>query len=439
MIIVLGITGDLARRKLLPALYNLEAAGQLPDSTIIVGSSRRQVSNQEIFDRVELPDSQTAVSARFKARLRMVQFDPADETAHPELKRQLTAFGTDLAPIFYLSIPPAGLADVISKLGRSGLAGPEAKLLLEKPFGRDLVSAETLAAALQSAFSDEQIYCIDHYLAKEAVQNITVFRRKNPLFDNLLSNRYVASIYIRADEKLDIQGRSVFYEQTGALRDLIQSHLLQLLAETAMTLQPEAADGRAIAAAKLAFLESLQAPAASAAVRGQYAGYRDEVDIPASKVETFAAIKLTSQDARWQGVPFILETGKALGLKRTDITITFKSTDLTQKATQLVFDIDPDPAISLTAVVRQVGFTSRTAEQALRLNLEAANDQPEAGAYEHLFYDLLRSDKRLFVTPAQALASWRLLEPVLDNWQNSADSLQIYPKNSDGPSLAMLN
>lgn len=446
IIILLGITGDLSKRKLLPALHQLHEDGFLDDSTLILGSSRRDVAIKDI-----LADSHIsgAVSDGFAKRLRMTKFDPADESSHQKLKSTLDKLekeqGLHMQRVFYLSIPPESLSQVVNTMGQTGLATPATKIMIEKPYGHNLESAKALTAHLEQVFDETQIYRIDHYAAKEMVQNITVFRQQNHLFNQLFSNHYIASIYVRAHESIDIAGRADFYEQSGAMRDLIQSHLLQVLADTAMKL-PNSQDesDQEFHASRQAFLDSLVTPTTETvnkqAVRGQYEGYRQEVNNPSSHIETFAALELESTDPSWKGVSFILETGKALPAKLSDVTITFKSTELTDKAAELCFAIDPQHGISMTTHVKQPGFHGQSKPQIMKLSIdEAFFEQRLPEAYERIFFDALRGDQTLFVSAAEAIRCWQIVQPILDSWQGNSNGLAVYQKGSVGPSLKPLS
>ena len=442
IIILLGITGSLSRRKLLPALYQLHQDGLLDDKTVILGSSRHDVDINEVLASAHI---EGAVHDSFAGRLRMTKFEPDQPASHEILKQTLAAIeaeqGTPMQQIFYLSIPPETLSSVIATMGQTGLATPQTKIMIEKPYGHDLASAQTLTKHLEEVFNEDQIYRVDHYAAKEMVQNITVFRQQNHLFNQLFSHQYVASIYVRAREDIDIEGRVEFYEQAGALRDLIQSHLLQVLADAAMLLpdQPDASCTE-FHANRQAFLDSLVIPSPGQAVRGQYDGYRQEIGRPDSTIETFAALELTSTDPRWAGTKFVLETGKALTHKVSDVTVVFKATALTDKATQLVFNIDPSHHITMTAHVKEPGFHGQAKDQLLRLDIdEAFGQQRLPEAYERIFFDALRSDQTLFISAAEALRCWEIIQPLIDAWHNNNDGLVSYQKGSAGPSLEQLS
>lgn len=445
IIVLLGITGDLSRRKLLPALHQLHEDGYLDPNTIILGSSRRKVEIKDI-----LADSHIkgAISDGFAKRLRITQFNPDDEVSHQALKAELENIekeqGIIMQRVFYLSIPPESLVEVVATMGKTQLANSRTKIMIEKPYGHNIDSAINLTKQLEKVFDESQIFRIDHYAAKEMVQNITVFRQQNHLFNQLFNNNYIASIYIRAHESIDIAGRADFYEQSGALRDLIQSHLLQVLADTAMRLpdQPDATD-QEFHSNRLAFLNSLVAPTKETvgqqAVRGQYQGYRDEIDNQLSNTETFAAIELKSIDPDWRNVAFILETGKALPEKLSDVTITFKATELTDKAAELRFSIDPEHGISMTTHVKQPGFNGQSNPQVMKLSIEDAfTEERLPEAYERIFFDALRGDQTLFVSAGEAIRCWEIVQPILDVWHSNGDGLINYKKGSHGPSLKKL-
>lgn len=441
IIVLLGITGDLSRRKLLPALHQLHLDGFLSDKTLILGTSRRDVDIQDVLKEAHI---EGPLNDGFAKRLRMTKFEPTEADSQAAMCQTLTALekeqGMAMQRIFYLSIPPESLSQVVATMGQTGLATPQTKIMIEKPYGHDLESAKTLTSQLEKVFNEDQIYRIDHYAAKEMVQNITVFRQQNHLFNQLFSNQYVASIYVRAHESLDIEGRANFYEQTGALRDFIQSHLLQVLADTAMQL-PDQPDATATEfhCNRLAFLDSLVAPKPEQAVRGQYEGYKQAVGNQDSTIETFAALELTSTDPRWTGVSFILETGKALPRKISDVTVVFKATQLTEKASQLMFEIDPAHHIVMTANVKTPGFHGQAQDQPMTLNVdEAFGEERLPEAYERIFFDALRGDQTLFLSAPEAIRSWELVQPLLNAWQNNADGLVSYPKGSAGPALKTL-
>jgi glucose-6-phosphate 1-dehydrogenase len=317
---------------------------------------------------------------------------------------------------------------LVELLGESGLAGvPDTKLLLEKPFGTDLESAQELIDGIKQHFSEEQVYRIDHYLAKETTQNVVVFRSSNALFKRSWNNNFIERIEITAAEKISVEGRAGFYEQTGALRDFIQSHLLQLAALTLMEL-PKNGAWDTIPKKRLQALRQLNMP--TNVVRGQYDGYRAEVESPKSLVETFVSLTFTSRDPRWWGVPITLTTGKALHEKVTEIRIIFKQED-THEANQLVMRIQPNEGVEVYLWAKRPGY-----EQDLQqVTLDFSYSQHFAGAnlpdaYERVFVDAMRSNRSLFTTSEEVLETWRVLDQVQHNWEMHTDDLIAYKPGS---------
>ncbi|MGH7193501.1 MAG: glucose-6-phosphate dehydrogenase, partial [Candidatus Saccharimonadales bacterium] len=314
----------------------------------------------------------------------------------------------------------------------AGLSGSQSRLLLEKPFGYDLKSAEDLIKLLSEDFKENQIYRIDHYLAKETAQNLLAFRMHNPIFVPLWSCSHIQRVHVRAFETIGIEGRAGFYEQTGALRDFVQSHLMQLLSITLMDV-PADMGSQAIHEAKQKFLEGLEPADPQGAVRGQYDGYRSEVGNPSSDVETYAALRLRHDSERWKDTEVLLETGKGLDSKTTDITVEFK-TPHERRRNSLVFRIQPDEGISLDLVVKEPGFTDRMEHAALDFRYhDTFSDRQHIDAYERVLMDAVRGDRSLFASDREVLATWRVLQPVLDVWQSSGDGLAGYPLGSQGP------
>jgi glucose-6-phosphate 1-dehydrogenase len=296
---------------------------------------------------------------------------------------------------------------------------------VEKPFGHDLASAQELIKVTASQFQEEQIYRIDHYLAKETAQNIITFRFENPLFEAVWNNRHVSGIDILASEKIGIEGRAVFYEQQGALRDFIQNHLLQLLAITTMN-EPDRLDSAGIHEKKLQLLDAIMPADPSQARRGQYAGYRDEVQNPDSNVETFAAIHTGIDNNRWRGVPVTIRTGKALAERKTTITFTFKKDTTGLVANTLQFRIQPDEGIALHLLAKKPGFDHELLPVAMDFAYNQHFDGVEPAAYERVLLDAVRGDRTLFASGPEVLAAWRIVEPVVQAWNTSGDGLQVY-------------
>lgn len=459
-IVIFGITGDLATRKLLPALYELEKNQLLHDKTRILGVTRREVDLAALLAKastgIRAMDGRIShqVLERLSHKVELYRMNAAMPDGYPGLKDYLDQIedevGLCTSRIFYLSVPPQVSTPIIKHLGEQRLNlgceqhGAKARLLLEKPFGFDVTTAEELIAITTKHFDESQIFRIDHYLAKETVQNIVTFRFRNPIFEDIWNNHHIKSIEIAADEQLDIEGRANFYEQTGALRDLIQSHLLHVMSVVMMDRPADIVSPDDIHRSRLALLESIEpVPAdqlASRVVRGQYQGYTNEADNPTSSVETFAALKLYSRAKSWQDVPIYLRTGKALAAKQTYITVCFRPKNGDHDHTnQLRFAIQPDEGIVIELWVKKPGFKRVLQTASMSFSYQQTFDENgHPDAYERVLVDAMRGDHTLFATSEEVMAAWHILQPVLDAWSASSTDLQKYAKGSDGPDLTPL-
>jgi len=437
VLVIFGITGDLAQRKLLPALYQLAKAGELPEKMRIVGVSRRDVSKDDVFAElstfVNEPDYDAQVEQHLKNHTEMRQMDLVDRGAYEALLARVREIEAEMGEpgsrLYYLSIPSQAFTPIIRLLGETGhnspLVGSQElpRLLIEKPFGYDLASARELVAVLGEHFAEGQVYRIDHYVAKETVQNILTFRFKNPLFESIWNNRHIDHISVVAHEKIDIEGRADFYEQTGALRDFIQNHLLQLLAIVTMA-RPPHLTSEDIHQQKLTLLEAIKPVApdeiAEMAVRGQYEGYREEVRNLDSNIETFAHVKLWIDNEQWTGVPVVLETGKALQEKSTEISICFRQPeDATEEQNKLVFRIQPKEGITLHLQIKQPGIKNITDGADMEFDYARSFNQRPAEAYERVIVDAIRGDQTLFATSAEVIRSWEIVEHALEQWSRT--------------------
>jgi glucose-6-phosphate 1-dehydrogenase len=424
ILVIVGISGDLAKRKLLPALRQIAQAGALPQQFRIVGLVRRKLTIDDV-----LPEGDQAF---LRDHTELFELDMTDAQEYERLGKHLKAleagFGTPAQRLFYLAVPPQVSQPLVDALGESGLAKvPHTKLLLEKPFGTDMVSAQELVDGITRHFAEEQVYRIDHYLAKETAQNIVVFRSGNALFKRSWNKDFIERIDIIAAEKITVEGRAGFYEQTGALRDFVQSHLLQLAALILMDL-PKVGDWAAIPQKRLQALTQLTAP--TNVVRAQYNGYRAEVESPKSLVETFVSLTLGSHDPKWQGVPITLTTGKALSEKSTEIRITYKQ-DESGEANQLVLRIQPNEGVELSLWAKRPGYSRDLQHVTLDFSYQQhfANDTlPDA--YERVFVDAMRSDRSLFTTSEEVMATWRVLDPIQQTWDMHDDDLATYDPGS---------
>lgn len=425
IIVVVGITGDLSRRKLLPAIEKIVDSQAAPCDLRVIGITRKNVSVKDVLDQMS---EQTDF---LSTHLEMYQMDLTNPDDYKKLDDHLKDIEREMEAgaqrLFYLSVPPQVAWPVVKLLGEAKLANFErTKLLLEKPFGVDLESAEDLVAQAKKHFREDQIYRIDHYLAKEMTQNIIVFRRDNALFRGTWSNEFIESIEIVASELIGIEGRAAFYEQTGALRDLVQSHLLQLAALTLAEL-PSRDEWRQIPAKRLDALRQIATPqhVSQQAIRGQYDSYRKEINNPDSATETFVSLTLWSHDPRWEGVPIRLVTGKALDKKTTEVRLHYKKLR-DDEADTLILHIQPDEGVELELWAKNPGYTRDL--QKLSLNFVYSNhfaSLPEA--YERVFVDAMRSDHSLFTTSDEVLETWRILQPVQEAWSMSeGDDLVIY-------------
>ncbi len=394
ILIIVGITGDLSKRKLLPALARLSAEGALPQQFRIIGITRQKtITLDEILEHAT--DTELV-----RPYIELYSMSLTEKEDYVHLHEHVKSLGHALGKpqyLWYLAVPPQTAWPIIERLGDSGLAKmPHTKLLLEKPFGADETSARELALHIEKSFAADAVYRIDHYLAKEKAQEIIVSRQTDIPFEHSLRREHVERVDIIASETIGIEGRSVFYEQTGAIRDVIQSHLMQLAALTMMTLPHVNAKG-SIPHARSEFLKTLHV-APNKIFRGQYEGYREEVGDLTSTVETFASLMLFSTDPRWMDVPITLTTGKALAEKKTEIVITYR-TEQTHGMKRMVLKIQP---------TKETDFY---------------------GAYEHIFLAALRGDDTFFVSNEEILESWSVIDAARKEWELNPQLIS-YPQGA---------
>lgn len=422
-LVVFGISGDLSHRYLLPALTEIKKAGLLPGDFKILGISRRQINLSEALGKN---------TPALRNMTEIMTMDLSQKADYDKLRRKINGPGKAQQTIFYLAVPPSGVPSIIRHLGGSGLNGPHIKLLLEKPFGVDLDSAEELIKETNKHFKESQVYRIDHYLAKETAQNIAVFLGSNALFRHVWSSEFIEYIEIVAAEKIGVEGRAQFYEQAGALRDFLQSHLLQLAALTLMRPCPHDFDFADLPDRRLEALRQLEIPIDkldTAAVRAQYQGYQQEVDNPGSTTETFVALQLKSTDRRWEGVPIFLATGKKLDQKLTQVRINFKK-DNQSEANMLILRLQPKEGIEVELWVKRPGFDRKLQKKTLSFYYEQSFGKKLPEAYEKVIVDALRGSQSLFASSQEIIESWRILQPVLDHWSMDSSGLITYKPGS---------
>lgn len=437
VIIIFGITGDLSKRKLLPALYHLFSQNILDPNTKIIGTSRRPLSVEELLKTVELcvlekdkvcdPDGLKKIGRA----LSTIKLDPDNSEDYAKLSHSLDELDKagKRQRLFYMSIPASAYEPIVKHLSSHRLNDQRTILLLEKPFGYNLESAEQSIKLVHEGFDEDQIYRIDHYLAKETAQNLLAFRMHNPIFVPLWDAQHIQSVHVKQFETLNIEGRANFYEQTGALRDVVQSHLMQLLAITLMTV-PSSMGSQDIHAAKQAFFDSLDPADPKRAARAQYDSYREEVDNPNSSVETYVKLCLSSNAEQWQGTEIVLEHGKAMAETTAKVIVEFK-TPYERRHNSLIFQIQPNEGISLDLVVKEPGLDNRMEHAALDFRYhDRFKDHTYYDAYERVLVDAIHGDQSLFASDDEVLSTWRVLQPILDAWTKTSSDLKTYTAGS---------
>lgn len=451
ILVIFGISGDLSRRKILPAIYHLIKDHMIPEKTVIIGTSRKDTSLDQLMKDVELcvlEDSKVCdqeVLSKFKNMLSIIKFDPNDMNQYLLLKKRFNDIEEQnkecFNRLYYLSVPPGSVEPIIKKLGLSGLNRAckhglgKSRLLVEKPFGNDLNSAKYLIKETSKFFKEEQIFRIDHYLAKETAQNIFAFRKHNPVFWKLWDKNSISSIEIKALEKIGIENRVNFYEHMGALKDLLQSHLIQLLSLITMEIDPKNSKKSSdIHKSKLKLLNQI-IPLNKRTFKdvkiGQYAEYKKEVSNPKSSIETYIKLKLEINNKRWLGTPIILETGKALDRKTTEIVINFK-TKLIKQTNSLTFRIQPNEGIDIKLIVKEPGLVDKFKEAYMDFSYQTTfNQSTHPDAYERVLVDAFKGDQTLFATSAEVIASWKILDPLLKEWDKNKKDLIIYKIGSN--------
>ena len=445
VLVLFGARGDLAKRMLFPSLYRLSAAGRLPGEFAVIGSGRtapdsddafRDEISEAISDDVEEPDHE--ILDDLMSRL---TFQAASDDDGSELADAVRTKGAELREgartLIYLSVPPSAMQPLIGMLGRQGLA-EEARFIVEKPFGTDLQSSRELDEALKAVTDEDHVYRIDHFLGKEAVRALMALRFANGVVETLWNREHVASVQIDVPEQLGMEGRGSFYEKTGCFRDMVSTHLCQVLGVVAME-PPSGMDARSLRDAKSAVFEAMRPLDPERVVFGQYRGYRDEDDVADdSGVETYVALEAFVDTPRWQGVPFYLRTGKAMPADRRAVTLTFRDTAPAtfseSRPNRLVLDLtgSPHAAFDMTAMRPGPGLTPQ--QRTVTTGLADPNLESDAmDAYERLLFDAMRGDQTLFARGDEVDRLWQVCAPVLDD----PPTALTYERCSWGPEPAL--
>jgi glucose-6-phosphate 1-dehydrogenase len=474
-LVIFGATGDLARRKLLPALYNLAHDGALPERFHLVGVARKEKAHEDY--RKECEEAIRRFSRRppdpdvLKILLENVKYVPGtfeDDSVYSELSKLLDGFeekaGEPVNRAFYLATDPSFFGVIVEALGRSGLARherSEVRVIIEKPFGTTLEEARELNRRVLAIFDETQVFRIDHYLGKETVQNMMAFRFANGMFEPLWNRNYIDYVQITAAEDIGIGSRAGYYDGSGALRDLIQNHMLQLLCHVAME-PPVSFTAEEVRNEKVKVLEAIPEPTPQEipkiADRGQYTrghaggedvpGYLEEEGVPEGSItETYAALRLEVDNWRWAGVPFYLRTGKRLARKLTEIVVTLKPVphlafsqagSLGVQPNQLVLTIQPNEGVSLSLVAKIPGTRMAIRPVIMEFLYGTAFLSQSPEAYERLITDAMRGDATLFTRNDEIEAQWRICDPIVKFWASTKDGLADYEAGSQGPKEAEL-
>ncbi len=456
-LIIFGGTGDLARRKIIPALFKRFCDGQMPDGSRTIAAARSDLDRSG-FQKMareaivaasenELDDSQLSA---FIDALDYVKVDALGEEGWQDLAAQLRP---DCVRAFYFSVGPSLFGDLADRLHTYNMVDENTRIVVEKPFGRDLETAKTLNKALSQRFDEKQIYRIDHYLGKETVQNLMAVRFGNLLFEPLWNSQYVDHIQITVAEEVGTGGRGAYYDKSGAMRDMVQNHLMQLLCLTAME-PPAKFDPDAVRDEKLKVIRALGPVEPHHIVRGQYAetentaSYRDDAENPSSRTESFLALKCEVKTWRWAGTPFYLRTGKRLAARDSEIVVVFKDTphsifgeDAGRHHNELRIQLQPNEGITLKVTIKEPGpggmrLLDVPLDMSFAETLGPDADTPDA--YERLIMDVIRGNQTLFMRDDEVEAAWAWTDPIIQGWEARNDVPKPYDAFSEGPTDAAL-
>ncbi|SLN75038.1 glucose-6-phosphate dehydrogenase [Ruegeria meonggei] len=455
-LVLFGATGDLAQRKILPGLYHRFEVGQMPEEARIIGTARSDMDSDGFRDQIRASMNEFAPAFKkdlldqFLSRVEYVPVDALGKAGWAELAKILRP---DVVRAFYLSVGPNLFSGIAQRLNDHDLATPDSRIVVEKPFGHDLASAKALNEGLRACFEEHQIYRIDHYLGKETVQNLMALRFANSLFEPLWNSTHVDHVQITVAETVGVGGRGAYYDQSGAMRDMIQNHLVQLLCLTAME-PPSKFSPNAVRDEKVKVIEALEPVAQADIARGQYRtdksgdGYLDHVENPASRTESFIALKAHIGNWRWAGVPFYLRTGKRLRARESEIAVFFRDPPHTifpnvgpLHGNVLVIRLQPDEGITLRTTIKEPGQGGfRLSDVALDMSFaDALGDESQSpDAYERLVMDVIRGDQTLFMRGDEAEAAWAWVDPIVKGWEERGDRPARYDQGSSGPEEALM-
>ncbi|MEP3279974.1 MAG: glucose-6-phosphate dehydrogenase [Stappiaceae bacterium] len=465
-LVVFGGSGDLAHRKLIPALYHRDLDGQLPQNARIIGTSRRPQSDEAYREWAEAALSEHVGAdaldketlGRFLQRLHFIAVDATSDKGWSELSAML-ADRPEVIRAFYLAVSPDFFGPICEQIGAFGLSSLKTRVVIEKPIGKDGASADAVNETIGKVFSEDQIFRIDHYLGKETVQNLMALRFGNALFEPIWNSAHIDHVQITVSESLGVGNRSGYYDTAGAMRDMVQNHILQLLCLVAME-PPSSLNANAVRDEKLKVLHALkpfdEQSISEFTVRGQYTagaseggavpGYLEELGRPESSTETFTAIKAEIQNWRWSGVPFYLRTGKRLAQRVSDLVIHFKEIPHSIfeqgagkiRSNRLVIRLQPDEGVKLWLMIKDPGPGGmRLRHVPLDMSFAEAFNVRNPDAYERLVMDVIRGNPTLFMRRDEVEAAWAWCDPILQAWERNNEPIRNYTSGTWGPSAAI--
>ncbi|MCY4305865.1 MAG: glucose-6-phosphate dehydrogenase [Aestuariivita sp.] len=455
-IVIFGATGDLARRKILPALFHRYAVGQMPDEARILGVARREINQQafktlvrdNLIEFTQLAVKEPKLLKSFLEKLTYFRVDVHGEDGWSDVSGALRS---NVKRVFCFSVSPSFFGLIASKLHATGLANPDCRILIEKPFGHNLIAAKSLNNELLNLFSEHQIYRIDHYLGKETVQNLMALRFSNALWEPLWNSTHIDHVQITVAETIGVSGRGDYYDRSGAMRDMVQNHLMQLLCLIAME-PPARFEPNSVRDEKVKVIQSLEPVLPTDIVRGQYRDktgnetYRNHVNNPDSNTESFVAMKVNIGNWRWASTPFYLRTGKKLKSQSSEVAIIFRDPphmifpiSEERKSNALIIRLQPNEGIKLHNMIKEPGPGGFRLTD-VSLDMTFANTLGTGGnsqdAYERLIMDVIRGDQTLFMRGDEVEAAWAWVDPIIAEWEQTDVLPAFYQNGSSGPDQA---